>query len=77
MVIVTLSNMFLNIITNAMEAMEKIGNLNSHSQLYPGSRTCLNFKNTGDRILEENLGKIFEPFFTTKEKGTGLGLAGL
>ncbi|QHI72971.1 HAMP domain-containing protein [Aminipila terrae] len=67
-------NMFLNIITNAMEAMDKGGSLNITASYIDENRTCLNFKNTGERILEENLGKIFEPFFTTKERGTGLGL---
>lgn len=67
-------NIFLNIITNAMEAMEKGGNLTIIATYVEHDKVCLSFKNTGDRILEENLGKIFEPFFTTKEKGTGLGL---
>ncbi|WP_164914414.1 sensor histidine kinase [Aminipila luticellarii] len=67
-------NIFLNIITNAMEAMEEGGNLTITAYYIGDNRTCLCFKNTGDRIPEENLGKIFEPFFTTKEKGTGLGL---
>ncbi|MBE6035259.1 MAG: HAMP domain-containing protein [Clostridiales bacterium] len=67
-------NIFLNIITNAMEAMEEGGNLTITAEHTEENKTCLHFKNTGSAIEEENLGKIFEPFFTTKEKGTGLGL---
>ncbi len=67
-------NIFLNIITNAMEAMEEGGNLTITAEHTEENKTCLRFKNTGSAIEEENLGKIFEPFFTTKEKGTGLGL---
>ncbi|QIB70160.1 HAMP domain-containing protein [Aminipila butyrica] len=70
----SLKNIFLNIMTNALEAMEEGGKLTIQANYTQEGNVCVYFRNTGTQILEENLGKIFEPFFTTKEKGTGLGL---
>jgi signal transduction histidine kinase len=35
----------------------------------------IEFEDTGEGIMPENLEKVFEPYFTTKEVGIGLGLA--
>lgn len=67
-------NIFLNIITNAMEAMSRGDSLVVAAEYISNHKTCLKFRNTGKQIPEEHLDKLFEPFFTTKEKGTGLGL---
>lgn len=68
----------LNLMINAVEAMEKGGLLCVEAQ--KGDRegfVLVRIKDTGCGIPEENLSQIFEPFFTTKEeaKGVGLGLA--
>lgn len=68
----------LNLMMNAVEAMEKGGLLSLQAQ--KGDREgflILSVSDTGCGIPEENLSQIFEPFFTTKEeaKGVGLGLA--
>ncbi|MBI2371703.1 MAG: response regulator [Deltaproteobacteria bacterium] len=74
-----LQQVFVNIITNAIEAMapaENGGRLAiSSSRL--GDLIQLRFQDSGPGIPEEILGKIFDPFFTTKDvgKGTGLGLS--
>lgn len=67
----------LNIITNAIEAMDKKGSLlitldSIMEDGLPWIRITVTDDGTG--IEEELMEKIFDPFFTTKMKGTGLGL---
>ena len=73
-----LSQVIINLIINAIDAMEREGTLTLRT--YPsedGHDVCLEVSDTGSGISEENVLKIFDPFFTTKElgKGTGLGLS--
>jgi two-component system, NtrC family, sensor kinase len=70
-----LLHVFVNLITNAVQAMERGGTLTLESALVEGA-TVVRVSDTGCGIPPELLGKIFEPFFTTKPpgKGTGLGL---
>lgn len=71
-----LSQVFLNIITNAFQAMDEKGVLTIRTAAPEGqSRVVIDFIDTGTGIPEELLGKIFDPFVSTKEEGTGLGLA--
>jgi len=68
---------FLNIITNAVEAMDNHGNLliSADTVSEDGINWIrITFEDNGIGIEEEQLDKIFNPFFTTKAKGTGLGL---
>lgn len=68
---------FLNIITNAIEAMDTGGSLTIKTKSVSIDDTPfiqVDFEDDGIGIEEEILGKIFDPFFTTKTKGTGLGL---
>jgi two-component system NtrC family sensor kinase len=67
-------HIFLNIITNAIDAMPQGGDLHLSVKKIENDRTEIIISNTGEKIEDENLGKIFQPFFTTKENGTGLGL---
>ncbi len=73
-----IKQVFLNIITNAGEAMVPAGGLLTIQTRAAGNKVCIAFKDTGCGIARENLGKIFDPCFTTKKtvKGTGLGLSG-
>ncbi len=69
-------HMFVNLITNAVQAMEQEGGmLRLATNTSPGAVT-VTIADTGCGIAPDILGQIFEPFFTTKEpgKGTGLGL---
>jgi two-component system NtrC family sensor kinase len=69
-----LSQVIVNIILNAVDAMPEGGTLTIRSRVRDGSVDII-FEDTGLGIPKENVGRIFDPFFTTKEKGTGLGLA--
>jgi signal transduction histidine kinase len=76
-----LRQVFLNLLTNAGDAMPNGGSLTLRSApalLDDGvAGVLLEFIDTGLGIATEHSHKIMEPFFTTKEegKGTGLGLA--
>lgn len=64
----------LNIIINAIEAMNEGGEL-SVSLMSDEDRHTIMISDTGMGITEENLARLFEPYFTSKRNGMGLGLA--
>ena len=72
-----LSQMLLNLILNAFQAMEDGGGVLTLTIRREGEEQLLLVEDNGKGIPEDALTHIFEPFFTTKEsgKGTGLGLA--
>ncbi len=70
-----LSQIFRNLILNAVQAMPEGGDLTIKSKLDRSKRAEISFTDTGKGIPEEIIGKLFEPLFTTKAKGIGLGLA--
>lgn len=66
---------FLNIVINAVEAMESgKGQLEITVEAGTDYHTIY-IKDNGSGIAEENLSKLFEPYFTSKRNGMGLGLA--
>jgi signal transduction histidine kinase len=65
---------FLNIIVNAIEAMEKGAGLLQLRTLKTGDKCIVEIKDNGTGMDEESLQKLFEPYFTSKMKGNGLGL---
>jgi len=72
-----LQQVFMNIISNATEAMEAQteGQLTITSRVSKASGTIqIILKYTGVGQPEHNLSQLFEPFFTTKTKGKGVGL---
>ncbi|MDA8326249.1 MAG: ATP-binding protein [Nitrospiraceae bacterium] len=71
-----LNQVFLNLLVNAAQAMEKHGRLKVRSWR-AAEHVCVSVSDTGCGIPPENIPRIFDPFFTTKEvgKGTGLGLS--
>ncbi|MGO9016240.1 MAG: ATP-binding protein [Dissulfurispiraceae bacterium] len=75
-----IQQVFLNLLINAADAMEKKGKVTLATRLVENNAAKFvefEIADTGSGIPEDILGKIFEPFFTTKPagKGTGLGLA--
>ena len=65
---------FVNLITNAIDAMPNGGVLRIWSRI-SDKHVKVFFKDTGIGIPKENLDKIWGPLFTTKAKGMGLGLS--
>jgi len=71
-----LEQVFLNLISNAIQAMKKGGELYITTGFDPVQKgIIIKFKDTGVGIPEGNIKKIFTPFFTTFKEGTGLGLS--
>ncbi|OQW31512.1 MAG: hypothetical protein A4E19_07820 [Nitrospira sp. SG-bin1] len=70
-----LLHVFVNLITNAVQAMEHKGILTLETSTVAGT-TQVRVSDTGCGMAPEIQHRIFEPFFTTKPpgKGTGLGL---
>lgn len=69
-----LSQVIVNIVLNAADAMPAGGTLTIRSKT-ENNNIVVAFEDTGVGIGREALSRIFEPFYTTKENGTGLGLA--
>ncbi|MFH1138387.1 MAG: ATP-binding protein [Pseudomonadota bacterium] len=65
---------FLNMILNAVEALEFGGALEVEIKT-AGPTTEIIFRDDGVGIPPSHLDRVFNPFFTTKEKSLGLGLA--
>ncbi len=75
---VKLEQVFVNLIQNSMDAMEKQGKggiiLTAEVK---NNEAVITYSDTGEGVDQKLQEKIFEPFFTTKEagKGTGIGLS--
>jgi PAS domain S-box-containing protein len=76
-----ISQIFINIILNALDAMPEGGTLRVATRRGSDDQgrdaILMEFADTGVGIPAGDIEKIFDPFYTTKEagKGTGLGLA--
>jgi PAS domain S-box-containing protein len=75
---------FLNILLNAVQAVNEAGeivlittfdpNRLVNEEGFAGGVIFVQIKNSGDPIPPEVMPNLFDPFFTTKKDGTGLGL---
>lgn len=80
-----LTQVFLNLIRNALESMTDggrltvtsrvLGEYSLASHLGRSRMVAVEISDTGPGIAEENLLKVGTPFYSTKDGGTGLGLA--
>lgn len=69
-----LKQVFINILTNAIQALSADGVLRVVIETRDDS-VVVAFEDNGTGIPPERLPDIFNPFMTTKEDGTGLGLS--
>jgi PAS domain S-box-containing protein len=71
-----IDQVFVNLISNAVEAMSGVGQLTLRT-CFRDDTVTVAIQDTGCGIPPHLLGKIFDPFVTTKDpgKGTGLGLS--
>jgi hypothetical protein len=83
-----LNQVFMNLISNAIDAIQEYQSLDTTAKFSKGTVTIttqyldseqirISIKDTGKGIAENAKSKLFDPFFTTKPigKGTGLGLS--
>jgi two-component system NtrC family sensor kinase len=69
-----LQQVFVNLVTNAVQAMPDGGTLTVRTSSEQGVAQAV-VQDTGVGMSPEHLARLFEPFFSTKQKGIGLGLA--
>lgn len=68
----------MNILVNAIQAMDKGGSISVKSGVVGSRRkkeVFLSIADTGQGMSSDMLPQIFNPFYTSKNRGTGLGLA--
>jgi signal transduction histidine kinase len=68
-----LKQVFLNLMLNALQAMENGGRLRAGTMCRAGG-VVVEIRDTGPGVAPEILDRLFEPFVTTRAGGTGLGL---
>jgi len=68
-----LNQVFMNILVNAAQAIEKQGVIKIATFVQNGE-VVVTISDNGCGIETKNLNKIFDPFFTTKDVGRGTGL---
>jgi signal transduction histidine kinase len=68
-----LSQVWINLIRNAAQAMEFKGDLTIRTETRD-DHACVSITDSGPGIPESIRNRIFEPFFTTKKEGEGMGL---
>jgi two-component system NtrC family sensor kinase len=71
-----LTQVFVNLLTNACDALQAGGRIQLVTEDAPGF-VIVRVADDGDGIAEAHISRVFEPFFTTKGErdGTGLGLS--
>lgn len=71
-----MQDVFMNIITNARQAMLGGGELKISTDFdKKEDMVCIKFTDNGSGIAPEHINKLFTPFFSTRADGSGLGLA--
>lgn len=69
-----LTQALLNLVINALQAVERRGRIEVSARLDAGGLLFVEVHDSGPGVPVENRAAVFDPFFTTKADGTGLGL---
>ena len=69
-----LSQVFINILKNSLEAIDSKGKIDIISKIYENELE-ISISDNGVGIPKEIINKIKDPFYTTKSKGSGLGVS--
>ncbi|WP_223909386.1 sensor histidine kinase [Geobacter sp. AOG1] len=69
-----LKQVFINLVMNALQAMEQGGTLLVRTAIAPDGSVEAQIADTGPGIVPAVLPRIFEPFYSTKAAGEGTGL---
>ena len=69
-----INQVFLNLLTNAAQAIEERGEIVITTGLRDTDHVVVSIADTGCGIPKENLALLCDPFFTTKDVGSGTGL---
>jgi len=71
-----INQVFMNLIANAAQSIEKSGNIWIDSEELD-DKVRVRIRDDGKGISKKHIDKIFDPFYTTKKvgEGTGLGLS--
>jgi signal transduction histidine kinase len=72
--IVGLNQIFMNLMTNSLDALNKENKEIKISAKENNSGILIEFEDNGSGIPKDVMSRIFDPFFTTKEVGHGTGL---
>ncbi len=72
-----LNQVFMNLLANAIQAIEGQGTITISTRAVEGGRVVVSIRDSGSGMSPDVQRRIFDPFFTTKDvgKGTGLGLS--
>jgi len=70
-----LADIFVNLLSNARDALSKGGNIFIKAACRPDYAVEISIRDDGPGIPKDKISRIFEAYYTTKTKGSGLGLA--
>lgn len=72
---VHLSEIFINLLTNARDAVGNNGNIFIKASCLPDYTIEISIRDDGAGIPPDKITRVFEAYYTTKAKGSGMGLA--